>query len=71
MTDEQAQMALKSRALVGTGDIAIRGGSCLFSTGQLIKRVKVKGSKLRHFLFRDRWGEIKLTRPASSFISIE
>jgi len=70
MTDAEAEMAIKSQALVGTNNLTSRGGMCLFSTGYLIRKVKVKGSKQKQFLFRDRWGEIEVTRLASAFTFI-
>ena len=69
MTDLEAEMAVKSQALVGTNNVAGKGGLCLFSTGHLKEKVKVKGSRQKQFLFRDRWGE-EVTRPASTFIFI-
>ncbi len=70
MNDLEAEMAVKSQALVGTNNVAGRGGLCLFSTGYLKRKVKIKGSKHKQFLFRDRWGEIEATRPASAFMFI-
>ena len=67
MTDEEAQMAVKTQALIGTANLAGKGGFCLFSTGHLREEVKVKGSKQKQFLFRDRSGEAEVTRPAAAF----
>ena len=65
MTDPEAEMAIKAHALVGTHDVQGKGIFCLFSTGYLIKKIKAKGKKI--FLFRDKWGEIEVSRPASAF----
>ena len=70
MTDVEAEMAVKARASVGTSNVATKGGFCSFSTGRLIKRVKVKGSKLKQYLFKDRWREAEVIRPASAFMLI-
>lgn len=70
MIDIEAEMAIKGEALVGTSNIEGKRNFCLFATGHLKKEVKVRGSKLKHFLFRDRSGEIEVVRPASAFIFI-
>lgn len=69
MLVEEAKMAVKTKALVGTSNIQVRGGICLYSTGYLVEMVKVKvrGKKEEHFRFRDRWGEVEVIRPASEF----
>lgn len=68
MTDEEARMALISNALVGTSNLQGKGGFCLFSTGYLREEIKVKGRGKKNFLFIDKWGELKTTRPASAFM---
>lgn len=65
METDEAKMAVKTHALVGTGNV----GNCLFSTGLLVKEVKSRGGK-RQFVFKDRHGEITATLPASKFIFI-
>lgn len=62
MEIEEARMAVKTHALVGTSNVE----NCLFSTGHLVKEIKFRGKK--QFVFRDRWGKITVTRPASQFI---
>lgn len=71
MTDLEAEMAVKSQVLVGTNNVAGKAGLCLFSTGHLIREVKVKGSGQKQFLFRDYWGEIEVVRPASAFYFVD
>jgi hypothetical protein len=67
VTTVEAKEAVKNHILVGTNNIQSEGRFCLFSTGHLVKMVKVKGKKEKEFLFVDRPGEIKITRPASAF----
>ena len=71
MTDAEAEMAVKAQASVGTSNVATRGSLCIFSSGRLLKRVKVKGSKLKQYLFKDRHGEAEVIRPASEFMFIK
>lgn len=61
MEIKEAVMAVKNHVLVGTGDVE----NCLFSTGHLVKQIK------KQFVFRDRWGAITVTRPASRFVLIK
>jgi len=68
MTPEEAKMAVKSQALVGTSNVQAKGGFCLFSTGFLKKEIKTKSQKEKNFLFIDKWGEIEAVRPASAFV---
>lgn len=68
MTVLEAKEAMKNHILVGTSNVQSKGGFCLFLTGYLVKTAKVKDKKEEHFRFRDRWGEIEVTRPASMFI---
>lgn len=65
MTNEEAEMAVKTQTLVGTNNVAGKAGFCLFSTGYLKREIKTKGKK--EFLFQDRWKEIEVVRPASVF----
>ena len=62
MTIAEAKRAIKRHILVGTHDV---GGACLYSTGYLLQ--EVKGKKEKEFFFKDRHGEIEITRPASVF----
>lgn len=62
METKEAKMAVKAHALVGTSN----AGNCVFLTGYLLKEIKSRGKK--HFLFKDRHGEITVTRPASQFV---
>ncbi|NCO80191.1 hypothetical protein GW869_00200 [bacterium] len=70
MTDAEAEMAVKTHALVGTSNVTSNAGFCLYSAGYLQRRVKEKGQKKQQFLFRDRFGEIEAARPASAFTFI-
>jgi len=54
MTEEEAKMAFKSSALVGTSNVQGKGGFCLFSTGYLKEEIKVKGREKKNFLFVDK-----------------
>ena len=67
MTLSEAKGAVKNHILVGTNNVQSKGGFCLFSTGYLVKMVKVKGKKEKEFLFKDGLGEIEIIRPVSAF----
>ena len=66
LSDVEAKMAIRACAEVGTSNVVERGVICPFVTGYLVRGVKKNGKK--HFLFRDKHGEIEVTRPASAFI---
>jgi len=68
MTDEEARMALKNNALVGTSNVSGKRGFCLFSTGYLKEEIKVRGRERKDFLFVDKWKETVVVRPASAFM---
>ncbi|PIR02258.1 MAG: hypothetical protein CO031_00780 [Candidatus Nealsonbacteria bacterium CG_4_9_14_0_2_um_filter_37_38] len=63
----EAERAMREKLLVGTGNVPAKGGNCLYTTGYLLKMVKVRGKKEKEFFFRDRWGEVGAIRPASAF----
>lgn len=61
----EAEKAVKNHTLVGTSN----AGNCLFVVGYLIRKIKIKGKP--QFTFKERRGEIAVTRPASKFILAE
>ena len=67
MEVDEARMAVKAKASVGTSNV---GSYCLFVTGHLVKEV-TGGKKKQQFIFKDRHGEITVTRPASQFVFIK
>ena len=67
MTLPEVKEAIEKGVLVGTSSVSVKGGFCLYSTGHLVKMVKVRGKKEKECLFRDTFGEVEVVRPASQF----
>lgn len=62
MEINEARLAVKTHALVGTGNVK----NHLFLTGHLVRSVKDRGKE--RFVFIERAKEITVTRPASQFV---